>query len=130
MGGKNPSMLEKLCSRSEGETLICLVVAVARASAIMRPTIVTSSAANLRESGIVIVGVFEGRKFRVRIRPAMMLPQARRSMGAVNVWWFSLIGDRAGNRGDPIVTKKITRRLYTAVNDVAISVRARAQAFK
>lgn len=111
IGGKNPSILEKLCINSEGEVLICLVVAVARASAIIRPMIVTSNAANLREGGIVMVGVFDGRKFKVRIRPAMMLPQARRSMGAVSVWWFSLIGDRVVNRGEPIVTKKMTRRL-------------------
>lgn len=128
--GKNPSMLEKLCSSSEGEILICLVAVVAKVSAIIRPAIVTSNAASLREGGIVIVGVFDGRKFRVIIRPAMILPQARRSIGAVSVWWFSLIGDKVWNRGEPIVTRKMTRRLYTAVKDVAISVRARAQAFK
>lgn len=66
-----------------GVILICLEVAVASANAIIRPIIVTISAANLRDSGIVIVGVLDGRKFRVIINPAIMLPQARRSIGAV-----------------------------------------------
>lgn len=40
------------------------------------------------------------------------------------------MGEMGGNRGEPMVTKKTMRRLYTAVKDVAISVRARAQAFR
>ena len=130
IGGKNPSMLEKLWSVRVGIILICLEVVVARARAMIRPVIVTASAAILRDKGIVIVGVFDGRKFEMIISPAMILPQARRSIGAITAEWFSLIGDSDENRGEPIVTKKITRRLYTAVKDVAISVKARAQAFR
>lgn len=91
--------------------LICLEAVVASARAIMSPVIVTASAASLRDKGIVMMGVLDGRKYEVIIRPAMMLPQARRSMGAVTAGLFSLIGDKEENRGQPIVTKKTTRRL-------------------
>lgn len=128
--GKNPSIFEKLCIVRLGVILICLEVAVTKARAIMRPTIVTASAAIFIEGGMVMIGVLDGRKFEVMSRPAIMLPQARRSMGAVTAGWFSLIGDSGVNRGEPMVTKNTTRRLYTAVKEVAISVRARAQAFK
>lgn len=66
-----------------GVILICLDVVVVRARAIMRPIIVTASAASFSERGMVIVGVFDGRKFEVIISPAIILPQARRSMGAI-----------------------------------------------
>lgn len=79
--------------------------------AIKKPIIVTRSAANFRENGIVIIGVFEGRKFEVIINPARMLPQARRLIGLITAGLFSLIGERGRNRGVPIVTKKITRKL-------------------
>lgn len=128
--GKNPSILEKLCRVKIGVILVCLEVALAIVSAMMIPIIVTISAASFIWGVIVAVGIFNGKKFEVMISPEIMLPQARRSMGAVIVLWFSLIGDKEGNRGDPMVTKKMIRRLYTAVKDVAISVRARAQAFK
>lgn len=81
--GKNPSILEKLCSVRVGVILICLVVVVASARAMRRPAIVTVRAAILRERGIVIIGVFDGRKFEVIIKPAIILPQARRSIDAM-----------------------------------------------
>lgn len=63
-------------------------------------------------------------------RPAIMLPQASRLIGLITVGLFSLMGDSARKRGWPIETKKMTRRLYTAVNEVASRVRVRAQAFR
>lgn len=111
IGGKNPSILEKLWSVMVGLILICLEVIVASASAITKPVIVTTSAANFREGVIVIVGVFDGKKFMVIMSPAMMLPQASRPIGAIIAGLFSLMGDRGKNRGEPIVTKKMTRRL-------------------
>lgn len=110
-GGKNPSILEKLCSTRDGVILICLEVVVASARAIISPVIVTASAASLSEEGIVIMGVLDGRKYEVMIRPAIMLPQARRSIDAVTAGLFSLMGEKEENRGEPIVTKKTTRRL-------------------
>lgn len=59
-----------------------------------------------------------------------MLPQASRLIGLITAGLFSLIGERGLNRGWPIVTKKTTRRLYTAVKEVARRVRARAQALR
>lgn len=111
IGGKNPSMLEKLCRISVGVILICLDVAVASVRAMISPVIVTISAASFMEVGIVIIGVFDGRKFEVMISPAMILPHARRPIGAITAWLFSLIGERGRNRGEPMVTKKTTRRL-------------------
>lgn len=130
MGGKNPNMLEKAWSVRVGVILICLEVDVASVRAMIRPVIVTASAASLSRGGIVIMGVFSGKKFKVIINPATMLPQARRSIDAITAGWFSLMGGREENRGEPMITKKTIRRLYTAVKEVAISVRARAQAFK
>lgn len=110
--------------------LNCLEVIVANSIAVKRPIIVTNSAVNLRSGGIVIIGVFKGKKLDVISSPATMLPQARRLMGLITVVLFSLIKEKDRNRGVPITTKKITRKLYTAVNEVAITVRVRAQAFK
>lgn len=110
-GGKNPSMLEKLCGIMDGVILICLEVVVASARAIISPVVVTASAANLRDRGIVIMGVLDGRKYEVMTRPATMLPQAKRSIDAVTAGLFSLMGEKEENRGEPIVTKKTTRRL-------------------
>lgn len=85
MWGKKPSMLEKLCGVWEGRILVCLEAEVAKARAIIKPEIVITSAVNFRGRGIVIVGVFSGRKFEVRIRPAIILPQARRPIDAITV---------------------------------------------
>jgi len=79
---------------------------------------------------MVMMGVLRGVMLEVIIRPATMLPQASRLIGLITAGLFSLIGERAGKRGWPIETKKTTRRLYTAVNEVASRVRVRAQAFR
>lgn len=103
---------------------------LANSMATSRPTIVTIRAAIFRAVGIVMIGVFIGGKFCVIISPAMMLPQASRLIELITSGLFSLIGDRGRNRGVPMTTKYTSRKLYTAVNDVAISVRVRAQAFR
>jgi len=77
-----------------------------------------------------MIGVFRGVMLDVMIRPAIMLPQASRLIGLITAGLFSLMGENARKRGWPIETKKTTRRLYTAVKDVASRVRVRAQAFR
>lgn len=109
--GKNPNMLEKPWGVKREIILICLEAVVANVRAMIRPRIVTIKAAILRGRGIVITGALCGKKFKVIIRPAMILPQARRSIGIIIIGLFSLMGDKVEKRGDPIVTKKITRRL-------------------
>lgn len=91
---------------------------------------VTISALSFSEECIVITGVLRGVMLEVISRPAMMLPQASRLIGLITAGLFSLMGDSARKRGWPIETKKTTRRLYTAVKDVARRVRVRAQAFR
>lgn len=95
-----------------------------------RPRAVTASAASLRGRGIDIIGVFKGVMLEVMSRPATMLPQASRLIGLMTVGLFSLMGDSALKRGYPMDTKKTTRRLYTAVNEVARRVKIRAQALR
>lgn len=130
IAGKNPNIFEKWCNGIIGITFTCLLVMLASSMATSRPAIVTRRAAIFRVAGIVIIGVFIGRKFCVIMRPAIMLPQASRLMELITSGLFSLIGERARNRGVPITTKYTNRKLYTAVNDVAINVRVRAQAFR
>lgn len=89
----------------------CLLVKEASSRAITRPKIVTVRAASLSRGGIVITGVLRGKKFAVRRRPAMMLPQASRLIGFRSDGLFSLMGGRALNRGKPIATKNTIRRL-------------------
>lgn len=89
----------------------CLEVKFASSSAVISPITVTRRAASLSRGGIVITGVLEGRIFEVRTRPATILPQASRLMGLITWGSFSLIGERGRNRGVPMETKKITRRL-------------------
>ena len=72
---------------------------------------VTSNALSLSVAGIVMMGVFVGRKFDVIISPAIMLPQASRLIGFNTVGLFSLIGESGRYRGWPIEAKKITRKL-------------------
>lgn len=79
--------------------------------AIRSPVTVTARAANLVAAGMVMMGVFSGRKFEEIISPVTMLPQARRFRGLIIAGLFSLMGDIARNRGVPIVTRKIIRRL-------------------
>lgn len=111
MAGKNPSMLEKLCSVRLGVVLNCLLVSDASSNAMRRPEIVTRRAANFKWVGMVITGVLVGRKFEVIRSPAMMLPQASRLIGLITDGLFSLIGAVAVKRGCPMETKKMTRRL-------------------
>lgn len=89
----------------------CLFVKEASSRAIKSPIKVTPRAANLRRRGMLIIGVFIGSIDWVIIKPAKMLPRARRLMGLITAELFSLMGDREANRGCPIATKKITRRL-------------------
>lgn len=94
-----------------GVIFTCLLVMLARSMATSRPVIVTRRAAILRVVGIVIIGVFIGRKFCVMMRPAMMLPQASRLIELITSGLFSLIGDSGRNRGVPIITKYTSRKL-------------------
>lgn len=66
---------------------------------------------SLSVGGIDITGVFVGKMFDVISRPATILPQASRLIGLITARLFSLIGDKALNRGWPIDTKNTTRRL-------------------
>lgn len=88
-----------------------MLVREASSIAMRRPAIVTARAASLRRGGIVMIGVFRGRMFDVIKRPATMLPTARRFKGLITAGLFSLMGERGLNRGCPIETKKMTRRL-------------------
>lgn len=89
----------------------CLLVIDASSNAAKRPIIVTKSAANLAIKVIVRIGVLSGVTFKLMIKPAMMLPQARRLIGLIIKGLFSLIGLSGLNRGCFIDTKKIIRRL-------------------
>ena len=109
--GKNPSILEKWWGVSIGVGLNCLLVRDANSKAIIRPRIVTTRAASFSRGGIDITGVFRGIILEVIRRPAIMLPHASRLIGLITAGLFSLMGDRALNRGWPIETKKTTRRL-------------------
>lgn len=89
----------------------CLAVREASSKAVSSPIMVTARAAVFRRRGIDMMGVFRGVMLEVIKRPAIMLPQASRLIGLITVGLFSLMGDRGLNRGWPIDTKKITRRL-------------------
>lgn len=104
-------MLEKWWGVNFGACLSCLVVIVASSRAVRRPIIVTPRAASLSKGCIVITGVFSGEMLEVMRRPARMLPHARRLMGLITAGLFSLTGESELNRGWPIDTKKMTRRL-------------------
>ena len=111
IAGKNPSMLEKWCRLRWGAGLNCLFVSVASSRATRRPRTVTTRAASFSRGGIVITGVLKGVMLEVIRSPAIMLPQASRLMGLRTAGLFSLIGESGANRGWPIETNKITRRL-------------------
>ncbi len=104
-------MLEKWWGVSWGVGLGCLLASEASCRAVNRPRMETVSAASFRRGGIDITGVFKGRMFEVINSPAMMLPQASRLIGLITAGLFSLIGESELNRGCPIETKKMTRRL-------------------
>lgn len=111
MAGKNPSIFEKWCGWREGVCLNCLLVSEASSRARKSPKAVTIKAASFRLEGIVMMGVFNGTMFEVIKRPAIMLPQASRLIGLITAGLFSLIGERALNRGWPIHTRYTIRRL-------------------
>lgn len=111
VAGKYPNILEKLWRGMVGVVLNCLLVREASSMAMRRPVIVTAKAASLRRGGIVMIGVLDGMKFEVMIRPAMILPQAKRLRGLMTEGLFSLIGESVRNRGVPMETKNTTRKL-------------------
>lgn len=67
--------------------------------AINRPVMVTIRAESLEIGGMVSGIIDVGGMFIVRIKPAKMLPIARRIIGLMRFGWFSLMGDRGRNRG-------------------------------
>lgn len=79
--------------------------------------------------GIVMIKGEDGKITWLMIKPATILPTASRLIGLTMVGLFSLAYKIGLYRGDFIDAKKIIRRLYTAVNEVAIIVKIRAQAF-
>lgn len=91
--------------------MYCLLVRDASSKAVSRPIKVTIRAVSFSKGGMDIIGVFMGRMLDVISRPAIMLPQASRLIGLITVGLFSLIGDKALNRGWPMETKKIIRKL-------------------
>lgn len=109
--GKKPSILEKWWVVRWGVGLNCLLVRDASSRAISSPRIVTVRAASFSKGGMDMIGVFSGSMLVVIRRPATMLPQASRLMGAMTARLFSLMGESAANRGCPIDTKKTTRKL-------------------
>lgn len=111
MCGKKPNMLEKWWVVRIGVGLNCLLVREASSKAIIRPRMVTIRAASFKRGGIDMTGVFSGVMLEVRRRPATMLPHANRLIGLITAGLFSLIGERALNRGCPMDTKNTTRRL-------------------
>lgn len=111
MAGKKPSMFEKLWGWILGVGLNCLFVSCASSRAVSSPRRVTSNAASFSRVGIVMGGVLDGRMLEVMRSPAKMLPQASRLIGLMTEGLFSLIGERALNRGWPMETKNTTRKL-------------------
>lgn len=111
MGGKYPSTFEKLCNLMLGVVFNCFEVRLASSKAVIRPISVTIRAPSFSKGGIVMIGVFVGVMFEVRMSPAIILPQASRLIGLITLGSFSLMGERGRNRGVPMDTKKITRRL-------------------
>jgi len=91
--------------------LYCLLVKDASSRAVSRPIRVTARAVSFSKGGMDITGVFKGIMLDVISRPAIMLPQASRLIGLMTAGLFSLIGDKALNRGWPMETKKIIRKL-------------------
>lgn len=84
---------------------------VANSKAVNNPRTETARAASLSSVGMVKTGVLKRLMFSITKRPPKMLPHASRLRGLITAELFSLIGERGRNRGVPIVTKKITRRL-------------------
>lgn len=79
--------------------LIDLLVVEFSSIAMSSPEIVTIKAENLEIVGMVIGTIEVGGIFIVRMKPAKILPMARRMIGLIRLGWFSLMGDRGRNRG-------------------------------
>lgn len=97
---------------------------------IIKPIIVTVNAAILINTGMVVIGVFSDSVLNAINGPATMLPEARRIIGFIIMGMFSCRYMVKGCLGCPVCTSIVIRSVYTAVNEVAISVRSRAQAFR
>lgn len=111
MAGTKPREVEKWWGVRRGVVFSCLLVIVASSRAIIRPRTETARAANFSSEGIVSTGVLVRFVFSIIKRPPKMLPQAKRIRGRITAGLFSLIGERGRNRGVPMETKKMTRRL-------------------
>lgn len=107
---------------------VCAIFEISRASRM--PRTVTSMAVILMYRGMVVGGVFIGMMKEVMISPAVMLPSARRVIGATTAGLFSFIGVRGGIRVNPVCTSTVMRIVYTAVKEVASRVSSRAQVFR
>lgn len=109
--GKKPSMLEKWWGVRLGWGLSCFWVRDVSSRAIRRPRAVTTRAVIFKGGAIVITGALIDVVFRVIISPAIMLPQAKCLMGRVVRRAFSFRGVKGGNRGEPMETETMIRRL-------------------
>lgn len=72
---------------------------VVNSSATRVPKMASRRADVFNAVGIVRVGVFTGRSVAEMVKPAMILPQARRLIGAAIAGLDSLIGDSGRVRG-------------------------------
>ena len=107
INGKKPKRAEKSWGVFEG--IGSLSARVASSRAIRVPKVARTRADVLRAGGIVRVGVFSGRSVVEMTKPAMMLPHARRLMGAITAGLDSLMGDNGRARGWSVNTR-ITKR--------------------
>mgnify|MGYP002804242124 CR=1 FL=1 len=98
--------------------------------AINSPARVTNTADIFRINGIVSTCVFMGEVQPIISIPATILPQAKRVIELITRPLFSLIGVNTAVRGLFIDAKKIIRKLYTVVKEVATRVKINAHEFK
>lgn len=122
--GKKASIFEKVW------IVLCFGEKLEMSIATISPTIVTIKAVSFIIIGIVRTCVFIGRVQLIISMPAIILPQANRVIGLMIKGLFSLIVKTVRDRGVFIDEKKIIRKLYTAVKEVAIRVRIRAHEFR
>lgn len=74
IGGKYPSMLEKLWVSKLGWVLSCVEVKLANSRARIKPVMVIRRAESLSSGDIVIICVFVGGTLDTIISPARILP--------------------------------------------------------
>lgn len=94
-----------------GVILSWVLVRLDNSNARSKPIIVTKRADDFSRGVIVIIWVFVGGRLRVIIRPARILPYARRLIGLIISVLFSLIGEKEEKRGYFIKAKEMRRRL-------------------